>query len=409
MSQTFTALQYLQMDIAASFGLDKSSWNDRLHWFKTNERLIAENPSCLTTAAEEPAQFMAGAMAYRATLAGQPTGYLCGLDATASGLQLLALLAGCEQSASICNLIDTGRREDAYNLTYSHMNELLGTSGNVPRKGVKQSLMTHLYGSKAVPRQTFGEDTAELAAFYQTIDALLPGADQLNHDLVALWNPQALAHSWTLPDGFDVVVKVMDTVSHEVTILGKTYTVNERVNQPMASGLSLGANIIHSIDGLVVREMNRRCNFTAAKVVEIQDLLESDVLGGVSSHRTKDLSLLRLLALQEHTGFMSAVIFEHLDKDNIGHLSQFQGMYLIDLINTMPMVSFPLICIHDCFKFHANYGNDVRNQYKQILAELAGSDVLSAIASEISEKPINVNKLSNTLPEKILASNYAIC
>jgi hypothetical protein len=82
---------------------------------------------------------------------------------------------------------------------------------------------------------------------------------------------------------------------------------------------------------------------------------------------------------------------------------------LISLIDSMPATSFPLVCIHDCFKFHPNYGDDVRRQYKQILSELAGSNVLPAIASEITGRPITVKKASSTLPAMILASEYAIC
>ena len=60
------------------------------------------------------------------------------------------------------------------------------------------------------------------------------------------------------------------------------------------------------------------------------------------------------------------------------------------------------------FKFHCNYGNDVRIQYAQILSELAASNTLAAIASEITGHPITVAKASQELPAKILASEYAI-
>lgn len=403
--QTFTGIQYLKMDIAASFGLSDKTWGERLSWFADNEADL-EN---LVKQADEPAQFLAGVMAYRKTLKGEASGYLCGLDATASGLQLLSLLAGCEQSASICNLLDTGRREDAYVTVHSHMNQLLETSVACDRKPVKSALMKHLYGSKAEPKISFGEDTPQLRAFYQTIDDLLPGADQLNKDLIGLWNDTALAHTWTLPDGFDVVVKVMDDVEHQVTFNGKAYTITEEVNRPVEGGLAMGANIVHSIDGMVVREMNRRCNFTANTVIAIQDLLESGCFGGRSAGRRKDLSLLRILALHDTSDFLSAAILEYLDELNIGHLDARMRQKVASLIDSMPMTSFPVLCIHDCFKFHANYGNDVRIQYKQILAELAQSNILSAIASEITGRTIHATKLSQTLPAKILASEYAIC
>jgi Mitochondrial DNA-directed RNA polymerase len=409
--QMFTGLQYLMMDIASSFGLDKANWSERLAWFEAHKKYheFATTPEMLAWVkkAEEPAQALAGIYAYRATVANQPIGYMCGLDATASGLQLLALLAGCEQSASICNLINTGRREDAYTAVYESVCNRVGANQIILRKAVKNALMTHLYGSTAVPKAVFGEGTPELGAFYAAIDEMLPGANMLNYDLLSLWQSDALAHQWTLPDGFDVVIKVMDAVTHHVNFLGNNYEVIQKINQPKEMGLSMGANIIHSIDGLVVREMNRRCNYTVETVKYLNDM--EFCIGGRSIARQLDIQLLRLLACYDATGFMSAAIFEVLDNDNFGHLDTTQRNALEELLYTLPENPFPVVCIHDCFKFHPNYGNDVRIQYKQILAELAASDILSNIASQITGRPINVNKLSSKLPQKILESEYAIC
>lgn len=62
----------------------------------------------------------------------------------------------------------------------------------------------------------------------------------------------------------------------------------------------------------------------------------------------------------------------------------------------------------DCFKFHPNYGNDVRQQYINILAELADSSVLSAIATQVAGRTINVTKLSSNLATYIKQSEYAL-
>ena len=131
--QTFTGIEYLKIDIANAFGKDKLTWDERLSWFHANEPVLLANPVEAVRQADEPAQALAGILAYQDVQEGKPTGYLCGLDATASGLQLLALLAGCERSAQTCNLIDTGRREDAYTLVYERMNQILGTQGKIPR------------------------------------------------------------------------------------------------------------------------------------------------------------------------------------------------------------------------------------------------------------------------------------
>ncbi len=409
--QQFSGLQYLKMDIAASFGLVKNTWSERLAWFEENlpqhEFATGDELVAFCKTAEEPAQALAGILAYRAVSFGQPTGYLCGLDATASGCQLLSLLAGCERSGAICNLVATGRREDAYTAVHARIDALMGTSSQIDRKAVKQALMTSLYGSKAEPKKCFGEDTPELRAFYQAVEELLPGADQLNKDLISLWNPEALSHSWTLPDGFEVVVKVMETVEHQVEFLGKTFTVCEKVNMPQPMGLSLSPNCIHSIDALIVREMNRRCNYSLEKIDRVMEILDRGNCG-TSVSRDKDIQLLRLMELTDSTNFLSAAILEYIDYENRGHIDSNLHGRIIRLVNSMPEISFPVICIHDAFKYHPNYGNDVRMQYKQILSELAGSTILDYIGTELRGEPVKVTKLSSRMPELILESEYAL-
>lgn len=401
--QHFTAMQYLMIDIANAYGLDKANWDLRLNFVETNEANL-EN---LTKQAEEPAQFLAAVGAYRKAQRGEPIGYLCGLDATASGLQLLSILAGDEQAAKICNVVSTGRREDAYTQVHERVCAITGSVHSVLRRAVKSALMTHLFGSKLEPLKAFGEDTPELKAFYQAIDELLPGADMLNRDLISLWNPDAYVHSWILPDGFDVVVKVMDSVKHPVQFLGETYEVIEKANQPKSKGLSMGANIIHSLDGMVVREMNRRCNYDVDRINALYAHLIHEQ-GMRYTLRAKDLDLLRILELFDQTNFMSAVVIEYLDQYNSGHLDSVQKMKVMDLIQDMPKRPFNLLCIHDCFKFHPNYGNDVRQQYINILAEIANSEILSSIATQVRGIPTQVNKLSNNLPTLIRQSEYAL-
>ena len=85
----FTGKQYLMIDISNSYGMDKSDWQVRLDWFQFYQSDIENLPihDIVTWAkkAEEPAQFLAGILAWRDMLEGKPTGYMVKLDATASG------------------------------------------------------------------------------------------------------------------------------------------------------------------------------------------------------------------------------------------------------------------------------------------------------------------------------------
>lgn len=403
--QTFTGMQYLKIDIANAFGLDKLSWNDRLAWFDQHEHEL----QTLVKDAKEPATFTAGVHAYGKAKNGEAVGYMCGLDATASGLQILAALSGCERSARACNLVDTGKREDAYASTYQHVCKKLGANSlGIDAKSVKKSLMTHLYGSRAVPESTFGKGTRALDAFYESVHELVPGANMLNEDLRNMWNPTATEHVWTLPDGFEVVVKVLDREDHVVQFFGTEVVVSEYVNRPVEKGLSLGANIVHSVDGMIVREMGRRCMFDPAKVRNALRVLDPNQTRGCSTVRDKDLDLLRILALEESTGLLSLIVLDYLDSSNAGLLHQRQEIRLKALINSLPTRPFDLLCIHDCFRFHGGNGNDVRKTYNTIMAEIAASTLGQSIAREITGKPLNLTKLSTTLPLQILDAEYAL-
>lgn len=399
----FTPMQYLQIDIATTYGLTDVTWDERLDWFKENQYRLMD----LVAQADEPATYMSAVMAHQDALEGKDIGHQCGLDATASGLQILSLMAGCETSARACNLINTGQRENAYKLVFAAVQEVIPDQQDVAYKPLKQALMTHLYGSKKVPKDVFGERTPALAAFYDAVDRILPGANTLNHDLLSLWDPEAYTNEWTMPDGFDVVIKVMDNVEKSVIFGGKVYPIIEKVNQPVEKGLSLGANVCHSIDGMIVREMGRRCSYSAEKIQKVFMCLQSP--GGKITYREKDLALMRTLELLNQSGFMSAVAFEFIDEHNVGLLSDDQHEAVSNLIESIPDNAFDLLCVHDCFKFHCNYGNDVRQQYINILAELADSNILRHIASQLTGKDMPVKKLSNNLGDLIRESEYAIC
>ena len=64
--------------------------------------------------------------------------------------------------------------------------------------------------------------------------------------------------------------------------------------------------------------------------------------------------------------------------------------------------------IHDCFIFSPDYLQVIIQNYKEIMAEIARSDLLSDILTEISGKHVKVTKLSNDLAKDILNSKYML-
>ena len=286
--------------------------------------------------------------AYYTAIDKRPTGFLMSLDATASGLQILATLIGCHKTASQVNLINTGTRMDCYLAVADIMNIQYGC--DVDRGIVKKPVMTSFYGSLGQPKSVFGDGTPEYVAFQRTLLDLFPGAMEVMTTIQACWDINALYHQWTLPDGHTSKVKVMHTVEKKIEIaeLNKaTFTHRSKVNLSsrdahvmvmagkyieMDNQLSLAANITHSIDGYIVREMTRR-------------------------------------AYEQH---------------------------------------FPLIHIHDSFWSSPNFMNQVRRNYVNILADIAEMDLLENILNEITGRNGKFTKYTDNLGSLIREANYPL-
>jgi len=159
-------------------------------------------------------------------------------------------------------------RADPYSLVAQRMVEKLphtpvfdGMSFSEIRAFCKKPVMTTFYNSKQQPIQAFGEDTEELHAFYETLQELFPGAMDVMEVLNDRWDNEALAHSWTTPDGHVAHVKVMETIDGTLDIEGLSLPYRHKKNQPSKRGTSLPANYIHSLDGYCVRAQADAHNF----------------------------------------------------------------------------------------------------------------------------------------------------
>ena len=149
------------------------------------------------------------------------------------------------------------------------------------------------------------------------------------------WDPTAEYYRWVMPDSFTVRVPVIATVSKKIEVdefNHKTFTYMTSVLQPQKRGRSLAANITHSVDSWVMREMVRRANA--------------------------------------------------------------QG--------------FELIAVHDNFVCHPNYMGLVRQNYREVLAELADMDLVNNILGQLTGQYPGYNKKSQDLSKHIVQSEYAL-
>ena len=245
----------LYIAIANHAGKDKLTWQDRYDWaiMQDLDKVVWDEP-------------ILGRKAVRAlkdTQKGKPTGYVMSLDATSSGIQIMAVLSGCKETARLVNCIDPNTRYDLYTEIAEMMNQKLPKP--VSRKIIKQVAMTHFYNSKATPKALLSPK--ELEVFYEVITGLLPGAEDVMNTINECWNYDADYHSWIMPDGHTVYTAIIEGTNG-------IYTDNELGDLPLRwyhktksdNYRSLCPNVIHSIDGYVAREMVRRCDFQLSHV-----------------------------------------------------------------------------------------------------------------------------------------------
>lgn len=323
---TFSGMDYLRIDIANCFGLDKETWDDRLLWLHTNESKLSE----LVSEADEPYMMAKAILAYKDALQGREIGHNMFLDATASGISIMAVLSGCYETAKKVNLVNTGNREDVYSNVMGEMNKLLHENDYVDRKLIKLPLMTHFYCK--VDQEDLNDNQKE--AFYKVLENSFTGAEEVKDLVQSFWNPDALEHIWAMPDGHVVICKSKGMVNARIEIdeLNTTFTYRFEANNPSFRSSSLPPSIIHSVDGYIVREMVRRCKAREFEVAHI----------------------------------------------------------------------------HDSFCAHPNNMNIVRQTYIDILCEIADSNLLADILSQISNTEVLIDKTTNDLSRYIKESDYAL-
>jgi hypothetical protein len=410
--QEFTGFEYLMIDAANSFGLDKELYEDRIKWVEDHFEELEE----LADEAESKPLYMKAVQAIRKAQQGIPTGHLVGFDAVNSGMQIMSTLIGCLDGALATGLINPNERADAYTKCMELMRHWLPTLAAEERKKIKNAVMTVLYGSVKEPEKLFGKGSQELDVFYKAMWKLSPGSMQLLEVLRDTWDENALEHSWKLPDGFDVKSKVMVKRKERVEVDelgGATFTYEYYENAPKERGVSNVANVIHSVDAYLLRTLERRCNYDRAMVEKVYDLCIAELIIRANSvprigRRNQKISY--YIEQYKRSTVADITLLPHLTAENIFQLSTYHIESLVGILEDMLKYEpFAVITVHDEFKCHPNNMNYLRQQYINILAELADSDLLADLLSQLRGSPQSVVKLSNNLSSLIRKSNYAIC
>lgn len=327
----FTPEQYLKIDIANSFGLDKKTWQERIDWFDKNESRLES----LVGQADEPACFYAGMKAWYKYQSGESIGYAIGLDATSSGIQIFSVLSRDKKAAKLCNVLPRVDGKEHRENIYNTIQESIGVEG-IDKTAVKKAIMTSFYGSLAKPKEVFGD---KLQIFKKTMEREMPYAWALNSYCLKIWDNSILNYSWTMPDGFDVFCEVENVQKENFIFNHETFSIDVKVNAPKDKGRFLGANLAHSCDALIVREITRMAMHDPKKVTYIKDIINWNL----SSTKRFDPRLDRLWKIYKESGFLSYRVLDYLNESTMWMIDK---QDILELINHLPKKPFKVYSIH---------------------------------------------------------------
>jgi len=295
---TDEGLTFLAIAVANELYSDKVEFNDAVEWIESKSyeeltKLAKGNPIAQILVAD-----------YIDAQDGKPIGTITHWDATNSGLQFYSLLGADKQTASLCNVFDTGVIADAYRALADSLNKVT-ESENFNRSNVKNAFMVFLYGSMAKNILFKIEDkkngvTAGIAEFFPAdwdedamwtafttaMTEIAPAAIQLMNLMYSYNTEGTTKFNWVMPDGFKV--ETTSTVSYSGTepedknkqVRGWFLDLNGKTHEGSASVVieeynkfsrSLAPNIIHSIDSYFGREVIRRCAALGIEVSFIHD------------------------------------------------------------------------------------------------------------------------------------------
>jgi hypothetical protein len=374
-----TDLEWLHMDVARSYGLDKATWAERLAW-------SLDHPE-LQQGAKEPFLYKSAWEALQKALRGEMIDHPVSLDATASGIQCLSLMAQDPVSALAVNL-----GSQVVNNPYRKVQEEMGP---YDYERVKQATMTHFYESVLTPLQLFGDDYPK---FLEAMEKSMPGPTAIR-DAIASCMTYQDRYRWVMMDGYEVDMKVTTPIECTMDIgAGHQMTWIEH-RQAAVATKGLTANVTHSLDALVLREVLRR---THCPYQWYQHETPFEEL------REKDILLMQSIIRWRQTQFLSFEFMDHCDGMN-QHLVPRELREAVDARTSADCMYIQPI--HDCYRVKANDASRLFQIVREVMADLAYAKTAEWLLPQLGYKgSIKDDECRRTaLKEQVLNSLYLIC
>lgn len=414
--QTFSARQWLLIDLANHMGHDKALFDVRLekgreylNTFKDVQSIneLANTIEPLLKEADEPEMAAASCLAIFDSLQQKASGYTVGLDAVNSGVQLLSVLTCCESGMKATGCINTGVRPDFYALVGNNMGI------TILRDVIKKGIVPYMYASEAIPMDVFGDNFDDFENAYK---ATVPGAAWAKDTLVNTWNSHADYHEWVLPDGHTSHVKVINTVDTQGKFKGRSFTYRHSEQGTREAGENKtkanAANVTHSWDAYVLRELDARCNHNKDTLRKAITAIELHLTTEPSEHDANP-ELVRISELGLRFNAISIHGIEFVKRNCLNGVDEEYLKRLRILAQTvLDLPSFHTKDVHDEFSCLPNYVNTMKYHYNCLLAESYASTWLFDVIEDLSGISYHdkmTRRFKEEMLDEIMDNDYSLC
>ncbi|MGL4616499.1 MAG: hypothetical protein ACRCVV_21930 [Shewanella sp.] len=378
MKELYTPAQWSLIDLANQYGLDKEQFDTRLDWGRKLLPIIKECKGILDLSnkfsaaiekADEPELFTASLLNVWDILKGNPTGHYIELDAASSGPQILSVATRCT-----VGMINTGALgnevPDLYSCIYGNMKKAPEVNPTLTRTQVKKATVPYIYGSAKVPYLVFGDD---MEAFKQAYYESVPRAEIIKNLLLGAWNPTATEYHYKMPDGHNVLIKVIRSDSEVFYFNGQRFTYVYKTIGTKEAGEDktkmLPARVTHSLDAYLLRETNARCDYNETALRNASASIEAYLKG--ETQTSTNITLKELCELSKEFQMVSIAGADHVQR---GGLHGIDKDYLIDLNliikQSLKKTPIQLKLIHDGFGAKPNGVNTLKTHYNNTLASI---------------------------------------
>lgn len=395
-----SAKDWIKVDLANHLGHDKITFPERIALIGSTPFQNLQEAACN---AKDKYQATKAFNAFQDIFFDHKThsDHIMNLDACASGLQLFAVLTGDYNAALVTGLVDPNVRKDAYTEIINLMNQSLpadqqiGSQSGITRKAAKDAIMPHFYGSRAEPTRIFGKGIVR-HQFYRVMDGYFPETNKLYQTLVDIWDSSRKEYHWMLPDGHYAVMPVTQKVSATFatrSLGGAVFNHVWESSMPIETSVKLVANVIHSVDGYVVREMIVRAMMPRSIIDSAILILRMDLLD-------KQFS-------KDHMEMLPVSVSRITDMGWILAQSYtYKWKLLQELEYLVERPVFQIQTVHDSFRASPRYMNLICEYYRHILAEIADSNLADHLLLQLCGRKLGGVK--RNLSKYVLNSVYGL-